>query len=98
MPGGEGLGDGVEVDRDLVLAPRLEPLGVLVALAVRQVEDLLADDVRDAVRADVVEPDGDQSERPVAGSRSTARGWPSISTRSARGAEVQVSDCPSAAR
>ena len=65
MAGREGVGDRVELDVDGVLAARLERLGGLVARRVGQVEHLLRDELGDAVRGDVVEPDGDQGERAV---------------------------------
>ena len=66
MAGREGLGDRVQRDRRHVLPAGLQALGRLVARQVRQVEDLRGDEPGDAARRHVVQPGGDQRQRPVA--------------------------------
>ena len=98
MPGGHGVGDALHRDPDVERLADRDVARVLVVVGMAEVEDAAGDDRRRAVGRDVAQPRGDERARPVGGDPQLTIGCPSISKRSATGAESKVSERASSRR
>ena len=67
MAPGDAARDVVQLQGDLVEAARLQRRGMLVAVAMGEIERPIGDERRGAVRRDIAEPRGEMSLRPIGG-------------------------------